>query len=262
MKSRFPPIASDPNAGAIPFHVGDARCAKRNWVMAELTENDGPASLGALPPGVRFHLSRCPSCRELADRITHVSHALAAWAATDTDDEMLAKAVRRTKGALRDGARLTGRVKLDDEFETDSSEEFPVRRWAPSLRLGRLVALAATIVMAASVWLFRASTSEEGRPLSAGAPNQSGPRDIMTSTDPIGIASMVPTDSEELVSVPDESEPRPVRICPPSSLEDRAFLAGRDCIPTGFVLPARHRPDPRTIDSSPATLSTTDSSRR
>ena len=123
----------------------DAVCPKRLWVMLTLSDDEALEAGEELPRGLQFHLSRCPSCRALADRLLAVSGTLRSLADLEPNDDLCARADSQVTKTLDEGARLTGRVSIPDE---------PERLTAPSHRLGLAVWLRyGTYAAAAAVFL-------------------------------------------------------------------------------------------------------------
>lgn len=129
-----------------PRVQNDTGCPKRVWVMTTLSDDEAPDSIEKLPPGLRFHLSRCAPCRALAERLLAVSGTLRSLSAVEPDSELRERADAQARSALREGARLTGRVSIPDEPEVLPSACTTV----PWLRYGRYAA-AAAIVLAAGL---------------------------------------------------------------------------------------------------------------
>jgi hypothetical protein len=105
----------------------DAVCPKRLWVMLTLSDDEALEAGEGLPRGLQFHLSRCPSCRALADRLLAVSGTLRSLGDLEPSDDLRARANSQAIKALDEGARLTGRVSIPDE---------PERLTVPSYRPG------------------------------------------------------------------------------------------------------------------------------
>lgn len=85
-------------------------CSKRVWVMTVLSDDEALADHGRLPHGLRFHLSRCPSCRALADGLRSVTDGLGLLADLEPSEALTSDADQQAHNALEAGARLTGRV--------------------------------------------------------------------------------------------------------------------------------------------------------
>jgi len=51
-------------------------CPKRGWVLSVLADDENRGPDEALPQGLRFHLARCASCRDAAERLQVVTRAL------------------------------------------------------------------------------------------------------------------------------------------------------------------------------------------
>lgn len=96
----------------------ESACPKRLWVMLTLSDDEALDEAGTLPQGLRFHLSRCPSCRALADRLQSVTDAVRAVSDSHPTADLQARADAQARQALADGARFTGRVTIPEEPET------------------------------------------------------------------------------------------------------------------------------------------------
>jgi hypothetical protein len=130
-----------------PHTTPAAECPKRVWVLQALSDDEAHAG-GDLPQGLRFHLGRCPSCRELSERLTSTTTALAGLAAASAPTADFSAAARaRVLDALQQGAPLTGRVTIVDE----PMAEPPARHW----RVYATMAAAAALAFAATVWVLR-----------------------------------------------------------------------------------------------------------
>lgn len=135
-----------------PFEGREERaCPKRLWVMLTLSDDEALESDGALPQGLRFHLSRCPSCRGLADRLQSITDSLCSMSDVEPDGDLQGRADAQAKQALAEGARITGRVTIPEE-----SERLPVavrgHRWSTWLRYSGLAAAAAILVGFGLYW--------------------------------------------------------------------------------------------------------------
>ena len=123
----------------------EAVCPKQLWVMLTLSDDEAFETGEELPRGLQFHLSRCPSCQALADRLLAVSGALRSLADLEPNDDLCARTDSQVTKALDEGARLTGRVSIPDE---------PERLTVPSHRPGLGVWLRyGTYAAAAAVFL-------------------------------------------------------------------------------------------------------------
>lgn len=91
-------------------------CPKRIWVMLTLSDDEVVGRGGALPDGLRFHLTRCPSCRSLADDLLAVSEGLGSMASAEPPSTLHETALLQTRAALEQGARLTGRIDIPDDI--------------------------------------------------------------------------------------------------------------------------------------------------
>jgi|GEM_PF-1689259 len=125
-------------------------CPKRSWVMSTLTDDERIDKGETLPPALRFHLSRCDSCRALSDRVRTVASALAKVAEAEPPDHLLALAQARTRASIDRGAVLTGRV---DVFNLEDIEEYGGNPRELSWRPLRYAAAAIVLVGFASIWI-------------------------------------------------------------------------------------------------------------
>jgi len=143
----------------------DDHCAKRVWVMTVLSDDESFGPDQALPPGLEFHLSRCPECRALADELLAVTSGLSGLAATAAPAGLLDRANTQAGAALAAGGELTGRVDPGDEgCELLTAPKGAAwRRWTMPLAIAALLALAAGVVA-----VMRAATDPgdgAGRPI-------------------------------------------------------------------------------------------------
>lgn len=122
-------------------------CPKRVWVLQALSDDEARQEQGELPHGLRAHLSHCPSCRELADRLVCVTGGLTALGAVEPDNGLSARAEARLRAALDQGAPLTGRVRIPDDLMLAAATRTarPWRIYVPLAEAAAL-ALAATLV--------------------------------------------------------------------------------------------------------------------
>lgn len=122
-------------------------CPKRLWVMLTLSDDELVDGGGELPRGLSFHLSRCDSCRAVADRLRVTTDRLAGLGRLEPSGELFAAATARAVDALHDGARLTGRVDIPDEPPAiEEQERGPGRMsWAPRLAAAAVIAFAVTV---------------------------------------------------------------------------------------------------------------------
>jgi hypothetical protein len=148
-------------------------CPKRLWVMLSLSDDEFIGEKDSLPPGLQFHLSRCESCRALAERMQAVSGTLQEAARLEPDDALLDAATSRAVAALRRGAELTGRVEIPDEPEMPGT----TRAAASWGRIGRYAA-AAAILLAVGLFALTSLTGERGEThvetTNAGGPDMPG----------------------------------------------------------------------------------------
>lgn len=92
-------------------------CSKRLWVLTMLSDDGLLAANEALPQGLAFHLSRCPSCRAVAEQLRATAAGLNRLTSESVPEGLEARAFAQARAALSDGARLTGRVTLPPEIE-------------------------------------------------------------------------------------------------------------------------------------------------
>ena len=125
---------------------GDQVCPKRLWVLTSLSDDELLGDDQELPQGLQFHLSRCASCRDLANRLIAVAGGLRGLSAMEPDEALADRAQAQALTALRGGAKLTGRVSIPDEPELEP----PYGGTMPLWRYGRL-AVAAGIILAFTI---------------------------------------------------------------------------------------------------------------
>ncbi|MGB2985312.1 MAG: hypothetical protein WBE26_05465 [Phycisphaerae bacterium] len=249
-------------------------CPKRVWVMLTLSDDEALEEGGKLPQGLQFHLSRCESCRALAERLQAVSATLHSLSKIEPSDELAARADAQALAALREGARLTDRVAIPDEPEPASAAG-GAARWRS---VGRYAAAAAVLI---AVGLF--SLSEFRRPHDrslAGKTEPGGfyvpsPRVVADSAGPVsegaaggatgslsagdaGLPGSSSTGGEaasgthEKLAEASPVEPaatgpihrrRPRRICRHHSHVEAAMCEDVDCIYRAVILPSRGQRD-------------------
>lgn len=126
----------------------DAPCPKRLWVMTTLSDDEIVDPGGSLPQGLEFHLSRCPSCRALADELRSVAASLGSAGEQEPPESLLRRAQRQTVVALQDGARMSGRVEVGDEDAELLDHPIPAwwRRWSVPLAAAAMVGIAIGLV--------------------------------------------------------------------------------------------------------------------
>ncbi len=127
--------------GLLEQDHGEAICPKRLWVLTALTDDELLDQGDALPQGLRFHLARCESCRQLADRLLLVTSSLHEISGLESASDLADRADAQAVNALRTGAKLTGRVTIPDEPEVEVARPGRVL-W---LRFGRVAAAAAIV---------------------------------------------------------------------------------------------------------------------
>jgi hypothetical protein len=258
----------------------DATCPKRNWVMSMLSDDEALGQDGALPRGLQFHLSRCDSCRALADRLTSVSGALRSLSEIEPPVELTALATAQATQALSDGARFTGRVSIPDGPPTAPSTG------AHGYRFARYAAAAAVLLVVGVYGLLAPDRNEKGllvvttTPGEAHLPDVPAPEGSPGGLPPDVTAPEVP-DTAVASAEPDSSSPnelaeravdgggvgppavsgrKPRRICRYYSHVDAAMCDDPDCVSRAVILPRHDRRDlgwARTLfDNRPATVST------
>ena len=139
-------------------------CPKRLWVMLTLSDDELVVDEESLPKGLRFHLSRCSSCRALADRLMAVSTGLRDLAQLEPAEEVAIAANGQLRQALQEGATLTGRVEIADELDllrkgTDRGNQ-RVHRSGPGWYGGAVAA--AAVVVAITFWGVWGVANHEG----------------------------------------------------------------------------------------------------
>lgn len=124
-------------------------CPKRGWVLSVLTDDEDDVAGAALPQGLRFHLLRCPSCREAAERVRATVNRLSLFNEGDPDPALQDRADYQAFSALRAGAEprisvtSSGTESVDDVLLEDESARRRLWRW-PS----RAAAIAAMLTFA------------------------------------------------------------------------------------------------------------------
>lgn len=257
-------------------------CPKRPWVLLTLADDDVGAVDGSLPGGLRFHLSRCASCRAVADRLRQTSGRLAELASLEEGDDLAERAAAQTLASLRHGARFTGRTDIaradlaDEAFEPEPWEVHPRSRAMP-------VRFAAAAAFALLVGYFSlAGLSRSGNPPISPLSRNGGPSIVVAPTtnphaaarnldarteepSPLSIDVIATHTNEERVEIPPVR--RPVRLgipWPHSSFGATSIKDDPFCGPFKGQTAILHQPasGPREfrlpdVDTPPPGVSTT-----
>lgn len=130
---------------------GQETCPKRVWVLNTLSDDEVIPVGDPIPPGLKFHLARCDSCRKLADELLGVTAVLGQMLDLEPSGELGGQAEAQAMRSLREGAVLTGRVSIpDDPIPTPTARA--VLPWLPYRRF----AAAAVILLAIGLYaMFR-----------------------------------------------------------------------------------------------------------
>lgn len=129
-------------------------CPKRLWVMLTLSDDELVADEESLPKGLRFHLSRCSSCRALADRLIAVTSRLRDLAQLEPTEEVAIAANGQLRQALHEGATLTGRVDVADkpDMERKGTDRHTQRAHRSGPGWYGVSVAAAAVVVAVTLW--------------------------------------------------------------------------------------------------------------
>lgn len=242
----------------------DDPCPKRLWVMMELADDEGREQVSAPATGLRFHLSRCPSCRRLADELRRTAEKLSTLARIEPPADLFAKAQAQAMHALQQGAVS----RYPDEIgEGQTAARIPPRQ-ARSVRWIRGVgALAASLALVTTGWLAHAWYVGPRPPATSSnfsqwyIPSEELAPAAASADDPVNSEEGTSSD-EAWVRVDDAGN---VRLCRFRSHDEAALNEDPACIPAAMVLPGppprRARPD-AVFDNSTRTLSTGPASER
>ncbi len=125
--------------------------------MSVLADDEGLREGNELPAGLRFHLSRCAPCRELAAKLTAVTDGLMGLARREMPDELDVRAESRVLAALREGPAAWN----PSEDETDLKDILRPRpfwglRWVrPGVGIAAVIALSLGAYFALSAQFTR-----------------------------------------------------------------------------------------------------------
>lgn len=136
-----------------PQEGGPGACPKRRWVMSTLADDEAMNLDGSIPQGLGFHLSRCKSCKVLADQVQSVVGLLRGLSEAEPGERLIYRANQQTEAALAAGAPLTGRVVIPEAVDLTlspgaASRRFPIARFAA----------AAVIVLVVGVYALLATS--------------------------------------------------------------------------------------------------------
>ncbi len=226
-------------------------CPKRLWVMMTLSDDEALAEDGTLPRGLQFHLSRCASCRALADQLLGVSTALRCLSASKPDVNLADRADAQALTALREGAKLTGRVSIPDEPEPIPTA--PARGgWS---RLAQYAAAAAVFIAVGLFGLLELRGPQD--PTITGRPEPPRARIALSPVQPQPVEpTEVPVEPDERIAQVSRSvEPavdvatgdrRSRRTCRHHSHVEAALCDDTHCIHRALILPRRRSTVPKT----------------
>lgn len=202
-------------SGAERLNLDPVGCAKRVWVLSVLSDDEALDDPRDLPRGLSFHLSRCDSCRALADRLLGVTESLGVLGSFDAPEELVDSANRRARSALHAGGRPTGRVRLEDSIDlAPPGAEARGVVWLDGLRY----AAAAAVVLAAATFGLSAFRGESGPKLPLRRSivvRTSAPRSVPASRPS---RSPDPAEAEFAASPGDAADERMASADPPGSV--------------------------------------------
>jgi len=248
-------------------------CPKRLWVQLTISDDEVIGADQELPAGLRVHLKRCPSCRELADRMLATSAGLRELGGQEPADSLHERAREMALSAVAEGHEPSVPVlKLSDVDLMGEAAiiDSPLRgfRWMPA-------AVAAALLLVVAIgWSFRSSEPRQSGSVVV-EPRQPGNAHVYE-----GPTEWAP--SEGVAEVPEDSESsgfaeRPAEAEPTSRPHGFARLRWRErdgemevvlpdessgAQPAFFQAPVRRNEESiisRLIDSSKEVLFTTPS---
>ena len=234
-----------------PYKNQGDLCPKRLWVMTTLSDDvqfDG----GEEPSrGLQLHLSRCASCRALAERMLSVTKSIRELGDLEPAEDLARRADEQVTAALQEGARLTGRVEIP---EIEDVEPAVSRRggWRVFLPYA---AAAAVLIAVSAFWVSRSQAPREQladrlapQPetlpavepkLAKTPPREPIPSNLETAPDER------PAEERLVQSEPKKRSPRPSRtVCDFHSHIEAAECEDDLCIHRAVILPD---PAQRTI---------------
>ncbi len=215
-------------------------CPKRVWTLSVLSEDEPLAGEEALPWGLRFHLSRCPSCRDLAHRLLAVNGGLTALASGAMDGSLVERANERAAAAIEAGLRpqrssllSAGNAEWPDDLLVSAIER-RANWWRPALRYAAAAVIVGALIFAGQ---FAGRHSGDGGLLVDDRGVVQPPRTEDLPESP----AMAPTPSDNrvaLVGPPDSAAPGSDLATDPSATDEvgrrklgvfqRAWVPGRD----------------------------------
>ncbi|MDO8632710.1 MAG: hypothetical protein Q7R41_19685 [Phycisphaerales bacterium] len=247
-----------------PVDVMDAEeanpCPKRVWVLTTLADDEALGADGLLPPGLQFHLSRCPSCRSEADRLRSVSDVLCKLSTIEPPVELFKRADEQLAIALAHGAVPSGRVTIPDD--DGANFDAPQVR-ATALRFIGQFAAAAVLVFAVG-WAGLAVLERNVVRTFVTQPTErsdSPPRRVRTFNPATEISQPAAGATDAVAAREAEQPQRP--YCTALPYFDSSVPDDANCIQRAFSLPVRGRrdlawqPPIQRLDNTPAPVSTT-----
>lgn len=130
-----------------------APCARRNWVLSVLTDDEAIEPGGALPQGLSLHLAQCAECRALAEDLQLTSGLLAEAGTESLPADLADRAVARVQAVAAAGVAFSGRV----EVAVDDVDQFERRTPAWWGRPGWMAAAACVGLMLASWGIYKST---------------------------------------------------------------------------------------------------------
>jgi hypothetical protein len=247
-----------------PVDVMDAEeanpCPKRVWVLTTLADDEALGADGSLPPGLQFHLSRCPLCRSEADRLKSVSNALHELSTIEPPVALLERADKQLAVALAHGAVLSGRVTIPDNDGADF--DAPQVRATALWFIGRFAA--AAVLLFAVGWAGLVVLERDVARTFVTQPtarSDSPPRRVRTSNSATEISQPAASAKDAVAARVAEQPQR--AYCTTLPYFDSDVPDDANCIQRAFSLPARGRrdlawqPPIQLLDKPPPSVSTT-----
>lgn len=235
-------------------------CPKRIWILSTLSDDEALGPDGSPPPGLQFHLSRCPACRREADRLRSVSDALRELSTIEPPVALRERADEQLAVALAHGAVSSGRVTIPggDGADFDAPQ---VR--ATALRFIGRFAAAAVLVFAVGWAGLAVLERDVARTFVAQATARpdSPQRRVRTSNSATEFSQPAAGAKDAVAAREAEQPQRP--YCTALPYFDNSVPDDTNCIQRAFSLPARGRrdlglqPPIQRLDNPPPPVSTT-----
>ncbi|MGB0717566.1 MAG: hypothetical protein ACPGXK_16935 [Phycisphaerae bacterium] len=139
----------DPRDPVDMYDGGESGCPKEPWILECLLDDENPVEERTWSHAVTFHLKRCASCRDLANRVNAVVGGLQEMGQAPCDEQLLGQANARVLASLglTQDAMVAVGGGVSESGASDVSEAEPARGVPAFLLRHRAFAFAAAAML-------------------------------------------------------------------------------------------------------------------